>query len=108
MSKYVDLVVKNAKEEGDVRIQAEELGSILGSKIEAQVKAQEAVIIERKIDLKQANSKVEAAQIARTRNVDAYLSGIKQAWVARDMAAEELQVAQDNYDKLTELAKLFA
>jgi len=108
MSKYVELVVKNAKEEGDVKKQAEQYGAILASKVEAQIKAQEAQIIEKTIELNQAEEDVVKAQITLTKHVDTYLGGVKKAWEVRDIAAEDLQVANDNLDKLKELFKIFS
>lgn len=108
MSKYVDLAVKNAKEEQDVKAQAEQCGAILSSRIEGQIKYQEADIVEKTFLFKEAEDNVLKAQSFLTKNVDSYLSGYKAAVSRRDVAAEELQLAQDNLDSLKELMKIFS
>jgi len=107
MSKFVEIAVKNSKEETarEVAVKAQ---PVLKAKIQAKVQAQKAVIIEKEIELDEANSSVEKAQGYVTTDVDNYLTRLFDEMTDRDEVAEDLAQAQSLLEELEETSKVFA
>jgi chaperonin cofactor prefoldin len=106
MSKFVEIAVKNSTEE-TAKQKAERIQPILKSKLEAKLKAQEAVIIEKEIELKEAEEIVEKSTGTMTTNPDFYLNEVFVAMQNRDEIAAQLAEAEALLDEMTELLRIF-
>jgi hypothetical protein len=106
MSKYTELAIKtNAVE--DVKTQVEKSAPILAAKLNAIISSQSAVVMEAQADLVEADQLVDKARGYITTNAQTWLSQLNYAKTQRDMASEDLNVAEDYFDELKEEAKLF-
>ena len=106
MSKFVELAVANNKEE-TAKIRAEKAQPILKARVEAKIKAQEAVILEQRVNFNEAEASVKQAQGYITTNVDNFLEGILDIMTIRDEAAEELKEAERLLEDLENILKIF-
>jgi len=107
MSKFVEIAVKNSKEE-TAKISAEKVQPIIKAKIEAKTQAQKAIIIEKEIEVTEAESAVEKAQGFVTTDVDDYLEQLFEAFTDRDELAEDLKQAQSLLTELEATLEVFA
>ncbi len=103
---YVQLAEKFAKEK-TVKEEAVLNNKILNAKMQSKIKATEAAITEREVELEIAESELEKAQATLTRDVDMWVRKVRDAQYTCDSAAESLNVAQTSLEEYTEYAKLF-
>ena len=103
---YVELAEKFAKEEtvGETVILN---NKILGAKMQAKIKATEAAITEREIELELAINKVEKAKGTLTKDVDYWVSLVRDAEYDHEVKEDELAVAERALAEYEDYADLF-
>ena len=105
--KYVDLA-KLANESQDVATKANANAPILKAELESIVKSQEAKIIKLNAKLTQAEINVDKARGYITDSGETWLSKVNTAKNTRDEIAEDLRVAQAEFDDAKSELGLFA
>ena len=106
MSKYTELAIKVNQVE-DVKTKAEKTAPILAAKLNAVVSSQMAKVMECEATLAETEQAVDVARGYITTDAQAWLRKLNSAKESRDVAAEELRVAQEYLDELKEELKLF-
>ena len=106
MSKYTELAIKVNQVE-DVKTKAEKTAPILAAKLNAVVSSQMAKVMECEATLAEAEQAVDVARGCITTDAQAWLRKLNAAKESRDVAAEELRVAQEYLAELKEELKLF-
>ena len=106
MSKYTELAIKVNQVE-DVKTKAEKAAPILAAKLNAVVSSQMAKVMECEATLSETEQAVDAARGYITTDAQQWLRKLNSAKESRDVAAEELRVAQEYLDELKEELKLF-
>lgn len=105
--KYVDLA-KKANESQDVETRANANAPVLKAELESIVKSQEAKIIKLKAKLTQAEANVDKARGYMTDSGESWLSKVNAAKNSRDEIAEDLKVAELEYDDAKSELAIFA
>lgn len=106
MSKYLD-IAKQVNQAEDVVTRAEKAAPLLSKKLQAIIASQEAGVMELEADLAEKESLVNKARGYITTDAKAWVSNLDRAKDTRDVAAEELRLAQERLDDLKEEAKIF-
>ncbi len=103
---YVQLAEKFAKEK-TVKEEAVINNKILGAKMQSKVKATEAAIVEREVEVDIAKDKVEAAKATLTKDADYWIRLVRNAEHEVTVAEEELIIAKDALKEYANYVDMF-
>ena len=103
---YVELAEKFAKEK-TVKEEAVLNNKILGAKMQSKIKATEAAITEREVEVEIAEAGVEQAKAYLTRNVELWISGVRNAENILSDKKQDLEIAKEALKEYEGHAKLF-
>jgi len=106
MSKYLE-IAQQVNQVEDVKTKAEKAAPILDKKLQAIIASQDATVMELEADLVEKEVAVNKARGYITTDAKTWVSNLDNAKDKRDIAAEELRLAQQRLDDLKEEAKLF-